>query len=126
MPAVADPEPTPAMVADEAATAPGTGPGTAPVPALPDQLSAAEFRRLMLRSNRSEPVRSCYRKHARPGEDEVSVIALVTAAGRIQKPRISPEIPLADCLRKVMQKLELPPATRPAQHNFVYRHPDSL
>lgn len=129
MPAVADPEPTaiiPAEPATGPTTDPTTDPTTAPVPALPDQLSAAEFRRLMLRSNRSEPVRSCYRKHARPGEDEVSVIALVTAAGRIQKPRISPEIPLADCLRKVMQKLELPAATRPAQHNFVYRHPDSL
>ena len=91
-----------------------------------EQLSAGEFRRLMLRSNRTEAARDCYRKHARPGEEEISVIALVNPAGRIQKPRISPEVPLAGCLRKLIAKLEFPPAARPAQHNFVYRHPDAL
>ena len=51
---------------------------------------------------------------------------LVTPEGRMQKPRVSPALPLADCLRKVMVKLEFPPAARAAQHNFIYRHPDSL
>lgn len=80
----------------------------------------------MLRSNRTEAVRNCYRQHARPGEEDIAVIALVTPEGRMQKPRISPALPLADCLRKVMVKLEFPPAARAAQHNFIYRHPDAL
>lgn len=121
LPAAPEPAPTPDPTPD---VAPPTS-ADAESPAL-EQLSAGEFRKLMLRSNRSEAVRSCYRKHARPGEENIEVIALVTPAGRIQKPRTSPEIPLADCLRKLIVKLEFPTATRPAQHNFVYRHPDSL
>ena len=113
LPSAPDPEPEP-----EPAPAPDEPP--------PEQLSAGEFRRLMLRSNRSEAARSCYRKHARPGEEDIAVIAKVTPAGRIQKPRVSPEIPLADCLRKMIVTLEFPTAARPAQHNFIYRNPDAL
>lgn len=114
-----------------------TGPGTSDTPTdagapagptdgagegLPDQLSAGEFRRLMLRSNRSQAVRTCYRRHARPGEEEVAIIATVNAAGRVHKLRLDPAIPLADCLRRVVLDLDFPPAARSAQHNFIFRN----
>ncbi|HEY0135652.1 MAG TPA: hypothetical protein VGB85_16325, partial [Nannocystis sp.] len=89
---------------------------------LPEQLSAQEFRRIMLRSNRTTQVRTCYRRHARPGEEDVSLIGIVSAAGKIQKLRMEPAIPLTECLKPIVQKIEFPQAQRPAQHNFIYRN----
>ena len=121
--------PTSTPITPEPATTPITPePATTPIipepapGALLEQLSAQEFRKIMLRSNRTTQVRTCYRRHARPGEEEVSVIGIVSTAGKIQKLRMEPAILLTDCLRPIVQKMEFPGAQRPAQHNFTYKN----
>lgn len=83
------------------------------------QLSAAEFRKILLRTNRSQRARTCYQRH---GGGDVDVVALVGRGGRVQKLRMD-DSPLADCLRKIVVRLEFPPAERQAQHNFVFHPP---
>lgn len=124
------PEPTPAepVLAEpppDAAVPAATAAAAAEPADLPDKLSANEFRRVMLRINRSEAARTCYRRHARPGEEEVSAVAVVGANGRVQRVKFEPEIPLSECLRRIVLKLEFPPAANPAQWTFPFKNVDS-
>ncbi len=125
-PTPATPEPAPTPLPADTTAQPGTPEPATPEPAtpgeLPEKLSAQEFRRIMLRSNRTSQVRTCYRRHARPGEEEVSLIGTVNEAGKIQKLRMDPAIPLTECLKPIVQKIEFPRNLRPAQHNFIYRN----
>ena len=111
-----DPEPTP------------TDPAVDPAPPSnigdrPEQLSAADFRKVLLRANRLVSTRSCYRKHTDGSDRSVEIIAIVSPEGRVQKLRVDPD-PLADCLRKVVLGLDFPSAQKQAQHIFVFHHPD--
>ncbi len=121
-PATPEPAPTPATPETTPAAGPPTEPATELATELPEQLSAQEFRRVMLRINRSNQVRTCYRRHARPGEEEVSMIGTITPAGKIQKLRLEPAIPLSECLKPIVLKMEFPQAVRSAQHNFIFRN----
>ncbi|MFZ6178194.1 protein kinase domain-containing protein [Nannocystis pusilla] len=85
-----------------------------------DQLSAGDFRKVLLRTNRSPRVRQCYDEH---GPGDVEVVALVGRGGKVLKLRMAPG-PLSDCLRKVVLKLEFPRAARQAQHNYVFHPPN--
>jgi len=85
-----------------------------------DQLSAADFRKVLLRTNRSQKVRSCYERH---GPGDVQLVALVGRGGKVLKLRMDDGTPLADCLRKVVLRLEFPRAARQAQHNYVFHAP---
>lgn len=87
-----------------------------------DQLSAADFRRILLRTNRSPRVRACYERHGGAGRDDVELVALIGRSGRVQKLRMG-EDPLAECLRKIVVRLEFPGAERQAQHNYVFHRP---
>ena len=90
---------------------------------LPEQLSAGEFRKILLRANRLASTRNCYRKHT-PGPDRsVELIAIVSAEGRVDKLKME-RTPLADCLRKIVNDLDFSAAQKSAQHNFVFHHPD--
>lgn len=109
-PAPPEPEPAPAL------------PATAPDD-LPEQLSAGEFRKVLLRANRLGSTRACYRKHSPEPDRSVELVAIVSPEGKIQKLKLGGH-PLADCLRKVVLALEFSPAQKPAQHNFVFHHPD--
>ncbi|MDC0715743.1 protein kinase domain-containing protein [Nannocystis bainbridge] len=120
-PEPAAPTPTPApeedLVAVDSAgeaiddAAPGNGGA--------DQLSAGDFRKVLLRTNRSPRVRQCYDEH---GPGDVEVVALVGRGGKVLKLRMAPS-PLSDCLRKVVLRLEFPRAARQAQHNYVFHPP---
>lgn len=85
-----------------------------------DQLSAGDFRKILLRTNRSPRVRQCYDEH---GPGDVEIVALVGRGGKVLKLRMAPG-PLSDCLRKVVLKLEFPRAARQAQHNYVFHPPN--
>lgn len=124
--AVEAPAPSAQPTAAERATSP-TPPAVEPDEAQPEgavaeQLSAADFRKVMLRANRTPAARACYRSHWEQTSD-VDVIATVGAHGRVQKLRMG-EGPLGECLRKVVLQLEFPRAARSAQHNFVFHRPD--
>lgn len=119
-------DPTLARTADPPPREPADDP--APDPArtgLPEQLSAAEFRRLMLRANRLVSTRDCYRTHTTTPDRSLEMVAIVGPAGRVQKLRADPG-PLADCLRKVVRGLDFPAAQKSAQHIFVFHNPDAL
>ncbi|PCC67768.1 Serine/threonine protein kinase [Nannocystis exedens] len=85
-----------------------------------DQLSAGDFRKILLRTNRSQRVRQCYEEH---GPGDVEMVALVGRGGKVLKLRMDPG-PLSDCLRKVVLRLEFPRADRQAQHNYVFHPPN--
>ncbi len=90
---------------------------------LPEQLSAGEFRKILLRANRLASTRNCYRKHT-PGPDRsVELIAIVSPEGRVDKLKMERN-PLGDCLRKIVNGLDFSAAQKSAQHNFVFHHPD--
>ncbi|WP_263429772.1 protein kinase domain-containing protein [Nannocystis pusilla] len=84
-----------------------------------EQLSAGDFRKTLLRTNRSQKVRSCYDRH---GPGDVQLVALVGRSGKVLKLRMD-DGPLADCLRKVVLRLEFPRAAKQAQHNYVFHPP---
>ncbi|MCY1054085.1 protein kinase [Nannocystis sp. SCPEA4] len=84
-----------------------------------DQLSAGDFRKTLLRTNRSQKVRSCYDRH---GPGDVQLVALVGRSGKVLKLRMD-DGPLADCLRKVVLRIEFPRAAKQAQHNYVFHPP---
>lgn len=88
-----------------------------------DQLSAADFRKIMLRASRTQKARDCYDKHA-VGDIPVELVALVGPRGKVQKLKIG-EDALGECLRKIVLRLEFPRAARSAQHNFVFHRPDA-
>ena len=129
---VPDPTPVAAVVPDPAVD-PAVDPAadTAVEPAvantagdLPEQMSAGEFRKILLRANRLTSTRNCYRKHT-PGPDRtVELIAVVSAEGHVEKFLKLERSPLGDCLRKVITGLDFPAAQKSAQHNFVFHHPD--
>jgi hypothetical protein len=108
---LAESEPPPKEVAATAESTPA------------DQLSAADFRRIMLRASRTQRARECYERHA-AGDVEVDLVALVGAHGKVQKLKIAGDA-LGECLRKIVLRLEFPRAARPAQHNFVFHRPDA-
>lgn len=87
-----------------------------------EQLSAREFRRVMLRASRGEAVRNCFVRHGDRNFPDVEVVALIGPSGRPQRVRIG-EGELADCLRKIVIALDFPPAQQAAQHNFVFHYP---
>ena len=113
---VREPDPAPAV----AATAEPEHAGTTE---LPEQLSAGEFRKVLLRANRLASTRACYRKHTTGPDRSVELIAIVTPEGRVQKLKID-RGPLGDCLRKIVLGLDFSAAQKSAQHNFVFHHPD--
>jgi hypothetical protein len=86
------------------------------------QLSAGEFRQVLLRSNRGPAVHACYFRHTAGVEQRVETVITVSPRGRVQKLRIESG-PLGDCLRQVVMRLEFPPAARSARHNYVFRTP---
>jgi len=114
--------PAPAVAAD-AATAPAAAGTNAVDTDLPEQLSAGEFRKVLLRANRLNSTRSCYRRHTTGPDRSVELIAVVAPEGKVQKLKIDRN-PLGDCLRKVILGLDFSPAQKSAQHNFVFHHPD--
>ena len=113
-------EPDPAPAVSAAATAEPQPAGTTD---LPEQLSAGEFRKVLLRANRLASTRTCYRKHTTGPDRSVELIAVVAPEGRVQKLKID-RGPLGDCLRKIVNGLEFSAAQKSAQHNFVFHHPD--
>jgi hypothetical protein len=88
-----------------------------------EQLTAAEFRKIMLRASRGQKARDCYDRHA-AGDVDVEVVAQVGPRGKVQKLKID-EHALGECLRKLVLRLEFPRAARSAQHNFVFHRPDA-
>lgn len=86
-----------------------------------EQLSAGEFRKILLRANRSPAARTCYRVHWQ-GDGDVELIATVGTRGTVRKLRME-DGDLAGCLRKIVLGLEFPPAVRSAQHNFTFHRP---
>jgi serine/threonine protein kinase len=123
LPALPVAEPTPPA---EPAPAPAPAPAETAAAAAgerPEQLSAGEFRKVLLRANRLGSTRTCYRRHSSDSDRSVELIAIVGADGRVQKLKME-RTPLADCLRKVVLGLEFSTAQKTAQHNFVFHHPD--
>lgn len=119
-----------------AAVAVGTAPPVAEAPTEPveadeeeevappgaiEQLSAGEFRKVLLRTNRSPAARACYRDHWEDAGD-VALIATVGVRGTVRKLRMA-DGGLSGCLRKLVLGLEFSPAVRPAQHNFTFHRP---
>lgn len=138
VPVAAAVEPTPPVAAAEVAvgTAPPVAVGTAPPteeaveadeeeeaapPGAIEQLSAGEFRKVLLRANRSPAARTCYRDHWEDAGD-VELIATVGVRGTVRKLRMA-DGGLSGCLRKLVLGLDFPPAVRPAQHNFTFHRP---
>lgn len=111
--------PTPIEPTSEDAAAPALAPGE-----LPEQLSAGEFRKILLRANRTAAVGECYKKFSSGPDRGYPMVAMIAATGRVQKLRMEPT-PLGDCLRKVVVRLDFPAATRQAQHNYVFHDPRS-
>ena len=87
-----------------------------------EQLSAIEFRQLLLRVNRSPAVVKCYMQHTAGVEQKVEVVVRVSTRGKIVKLRID-DGPLGACLRGVVEVLEFPRADKQSQHQFVFRTP---
>ena len=108
-------EPTPGVGTTAASPAIGGGPSSG------QELSAQAFRMVLLRSSQSRAVRTCYRRHARPGQEEVELTMIVSPDGRAKKIQLEPAIPLAECLRGVVRSLRFPAAIRSAQHYFTFR-----
>ena len=124
-------DPAPLPTPEPEPVDPPTEPAAAPTPAVatadgetPEQLSAGEFRKIMLRANRLNSTRTCYRRHSGDADHAVEVIAIVGTDGRMQKFLKLERGPLGDCLRKVMLGLKFSSAQKTAQHNFVFHHPD--
>ena len=88
----------------------------------PEQLSAGDFRQILLRTNRSPATIKCYVQHTAGVEQKVEAVVRVSARGRVQKLKID-EGPLGDCLKQVVERLTFPRAQRSAQHQFVFRSP---
>ena len=124
-------DPAPLPTPEPEPVDPPTEPVDPPTPAVatadgetPEQLSAGEFRKIMLRANRLNSTRTCYRRHSGDADHAVEVIAIVGTDGRMQKFLKLERGPLGDCLRKVMLGLKFSSAQKTAQHNFVFHHPD--
>ena len=119
------PEPSP-VVAPEPAPEPASADEPEAVQAIVDgarqQVSAHEFRQIMLRSNRSPAIVKCYVQHTAGVEQKVEVVVRVSSRGRVQKLKID-EGPLGDCIKQVVERLEFPRAAESAQHQFVFRTP---
>lgn len=106
----------------EPALAEPSEPGETPSNSAREQVTAHEFRQIMLRSNRSPAIIKCYMQHTAGVEQKVEVVVRVSTRGRVSKLKVDSG-PLGDCIRGIVEKLEFPDAQKSAQHQFVYRSP---
>jgi len=127
-PVATPPEPTPEALPTPAEPAaledePLDEPESEPAPkGAPEQLSAGDFRQILLRANRSPATVKCYAQHTAGVEQRVEAVVRVSARGRVHKLKID-DGPLGDCLKEVVERLVFPRAQRSAQHQFVFRSP---